>query len=262
MKKHAVCLLSAVPCRAEASDRSEMVSQLLFGDLVEIKDKKDAWLKIKILDDNYPAWVDEKQVLLLDARNYEKLAKSKIHVLEEVVSPLVNTMNKDIQTILLGSRIRGLNVESGEFEMAGLNFRMEGRTRTLPLKVKRKQLIEDAFTYLNAPYLWGGKSPMGIDCSGFVQMVYAMNGMQLPRDASQQADKGHALSFIEEAEEGDLAFFANSDGNIVHVGIMLSNHRIIHASGKVRMDKIDHQGIFREDINDYSHRLRIIKKLL
>ena len=102
---------------------------------------------------------------------------------------------------------------------------------------------------------------MGIDCSGFTQMVYGMNGISLPRDAYQQAESGHALSFIEEAEEGDLAFFDNNDGRITHVGIMLKKHRIIHASGKVRVDRIDHQGIFRDDLNDYSHSLRIIKKI-
>ena len=122
-------------------------------------------------------------------------------------------------------------------------------------------IIENAFLYMNSPYLWGGKSPLGIDCSGYVQMVYAMNGIDLPRDAYLQAEIGQSLSFIEEAEEGDLAFFDNDDGKIIHVGIMLKDHRIIHASGKVRVDRIDHQGIFRNESNDYSHSLRIIKKI-
>jgi len=116
--------------------------------------------------------------------------------------------------------------------------------------------------YLNAPYLWGGRSPFGIDCSGFTQVIYKLNGFKLPRDASQQATIGETLSFIEESESGDLAFFDNEEGNIIHVGIMLENNNIIHASGKVRIDKIDHQGIFNSETNTYSHRLRLIKKIL
>ena len=116
--------------------------------------------------------------------------------------------------------------------------------------------------YINSPYLWGGRSPFGIDCSGFVQLVYRMNGIQLPRDASDQAKIGQTLSFIEEAEEGDLAFFDNNEGDIIHVGIMLEDNRIIHASGKVRIDKIDHQGIYNVDTKQYSHRLRIIKAII
>ncbi|MEQ8323346.1 MAG: C40 family peptidase [Vicingaceae bacterium] len=262
MKKRAICLLSLVPCRSEPNDRSEMVSQLLFGDLVEIKAQKDSWSKILIIDDNYQAWVDSKQLHPLESKEFEKLLKARVCFLEELLVPLINTTTNEIQTVLLGSKIRGIKAKSSSFSIDKVNYVLEGKCRATVKIIKRKQLIEDAFTYINTPYLWGGKSPMGIDCSGFVQMVYAMNGLRLPRDASQQVELGHALSFIEEAEDGDLAFFANAEGKIIHVGIMLSNNRIIHASGKVRIDRIDHQGIFREDLNDYSHKLRIIKKII
>ena len=132
-------------------------------------------------------------------------------------------------------------------------------TKKNELKVR---LIENAYMFMNAPYLWGGKTPFGIDCSGLSQMVYKLNGIHLPRDAYQQAEKGITLSFVEEAEPGDLAFFDDAEGNITHVGILLENNLIIHASGKVRVDPIDHQGIFNKELNNYSHKLRLIKKII
>ena len=123
-------------------------------------------------------------------------------------------------------------------------------------------MLETAYLYLNSPYLWGGKTPFGIDCSGFTQMVYRLNGYHLFRDASQQAKQGEALSFIEESEPGDLAFFDNAEGEIIHVGIIMRDNYIIHAHGKVRIDRIDHSGIFNVDSNQYSHNLRVIKKII
>ena len=116
--------------------------------------------------------------------------------------------------------------------------------------------------YLNAPYLWGGKTPFGIDCSGFTQMVYKLNGYKIHRDASQQALEGEPLSFIEESEVGDLAFFDNDEGNIIHVGIIMENNYIIHASGKVRIDRLDHLGIYNPELKKHTHKLRVIKKII
>ena len=126
----------------------------------------------------------------------------------------------------------------------------------------KTNLLKTAFLYLNAPYLWGGKTPFGIDCSGFTQMVYRLNGYNIPRDASQQAKIGEPLSFIEESEVGDLAFFDNEEGNIIHVGIIMENNYIIHAHGKVRIDRLDHLGILNIDSGRHTHKLRVIKKII
>jgi cell wall-associated NlpC family hydrolase len=126
----------------------------------------------------------------------------------------------------------------------------------------KQALIQTAYMYMNTPYLWGGKTPFGIDCSGMVQMVYKLNGYNLLRDASQQATQGEALSFIEESEPGDLAFFDNEEGRIIHVGILLEDHHIIHAHGKVRIDRLDHLGIYNVDTQRHTHKLRVIKKII
>ena len=127
---------------------------------------------------------------------------------------------------------------------------------------EKDDLVKTAFLYLNAPYLWGGKTPFGIDCSGFTQMVYKLNGYKLLRDVSQQATQGEALSFIEESQPGDLAFFDNSEGEIVHVGIIMKDNYIIHAYGKVRIDRLDQSGIYNTEARKHTHKLRVIKKII
>ena len=259
--KYGICLLSIVPCRKEPNDRSEMVTQLLFGDLVKISTIKGKWLKMTNASDSYEAWIDRLQMHFISEKEYKNLLASDYYLTEDILTPLQSKEDGHIIPVVHGSRLYGVNKDMNHCNVVGSDFEISGHIRKKPTKTSRNAIIEDAFLYLNAPYLWGGKSPLGIDCSGYVQMVYAMNGIDLPRDAYLQAEIGQSLSFIEEAEEGDLAFFDNDDGKIIHVGIMLKDHRIIHASGKVRVDRIDHQGIFRNESNDYSHSLRIIKKI-
>ena len=126
---------------------------------------------------------------------------------------------------------------------------------------EKSKIITTALRFLNSPYLWGGRTPLGIDCSGFTQMVYRLQGIDLPRDAYQQSEVGTTLSFIEESEAGDLAFFDDQEGKITHVGIMLEDNHIIHASGKVRIDRIDQQGIFNKETGKHTHKLRLIKSI-
>ncbi|NRA92598.1 MAG: C40 family peptidase, partial [Psychroserpens sp.] len=198
----------------------------------------------------YEGWVDNKQYLEITEDEY-KTIKSQDHLLSSDLIEYVQDENAQLLTIPLGASLNGLQL---------LQHKFEGNTTSN--KQPKSNLIETAFMYINAPYLWGGKTPFGIDCSGFTQMVYKLNGHDLLRDASQQATQGQALSFIEESEPGDLAFFDNAEGIITHVGIIMKDNYIIHAHGKVRIDRLDHSGIYNVDQKLHTHKLRVIKKII
>ncbi|WP_281337335.1 C40 family peptidase [Flavobacterium eburneipallidum] len=250
-----ICNLAIIPLRSEASDRSEIVSQVLFGEHFEILEQFKQWSKIKLQYDNYEGWVDVKQYQIISETEYKLLSEDAI-VLNADLLEYITGPNNMLLPIPLGSSLSFLN--HNDINTSNLSF--EG-TKISGIKNKN-QLLNTAFMYLNAPYLWGGKTPFGIDCSGFTQMVYKINGYKLMRDASQQATQGDPLSFIEESEPGDLAFFDNEEGNITHVGIIMDNNYIIHASGKVRIDRLDHLGIYNAETNRHTHKLRVIKKIV
>jgi hypothetical protein len=250
-----ICNLAIIPLRFEPSDKSEIVSQVLFGEHFEILEQFKQWARIKMQYDGYEGWVDSKQFQLISESNFNQLSEDAIIVNADLIE-YITAPNNLLIPIPLASSLSFLN----HSEINTVNFDFEG-TKISGIKPK-KELINTAFMYLNAPYLWGGKTPFGIDCSGFTQMVYKLNGYKLLRDASQQAKQGEPLSFIEESEPGDLAFFDNDEGNIIHVGIIMENNYIIHASGKVRIDRLDHLGIYNAEINKHTHKLRVIKKII
>ena len=250
-----ICNLANIPLRIEPSDKSETVSQVLFGEHFETIEKSNQWLKIKLQFDGYEGWIDSKQIQTISESDYHLLSEDLI-VLNADLVEYITGPNNFLMPIPLGASLSFLNYN----EINKNNLSFEG------LKVNgskpKNKLIETAFMYLNAPYLWGGKTPFGIDCSGFTQMVYKLNGFKLMRDASQQVSQGEALSFIEESEAGDLAFFDNEEGNIIHVGIIMNDNYIIHANGKVRIDRLDHLGIYNPETNRHTHKLRVIKKII
>lgn len=250
-----ICNLAIIPLRLEPNDRSEIVSQVLFGEHFQVLEQLKQWSKIKLQFDDYEGWVDTKQYQVISKEDYKKLSQDAI-VLNGDLIDYITASNNFLLPIPLGASLLFLNNES----VNTANYDFEG-AKVSGIKPK-SELIKTAFMYLNAPYLWGGKSPFGIDCSGFTQMVYKLNGYKLLRDASQQSKQGDALSFIEESEPGDLAFFDNEEGNIIHVGIIMDDNYIIHASGKVRIDRLDHLGIFNADVNRHTHKLRVIKKII
>lgn len=235
----AIINVSIVPVRASNSDKSEMVSQLLFGEAIDILDTKKNWTKIRSLYDNYEGWIDSKQYVLISDEDFEKRDT-------EIITEKVLYYNHQDEKFLLsiGSEVERVNPK-------------EPTPNNL-----RDYIVEMALWFINVPYLWGGRSFFGIDCSGFTQIIYKANGIKIPRDAYQQAELGEVLSFIEEAEPGDLAFFENEDGKIIHTGIMLEDQKIIHAHGKVRIDDLDSIGIFNKDLNKHTHKLRFIKRIL
>jgi len=250
-----ICNLSIIPLRAEPSDKSEIVSQVLFGEHFEILENAKQWLKIKLYFDKYEGWIDVKQYQAISETNYNQLSNDSIILNSDLIEYIIGP-NNFLMPIPLGASLSFLNHN----EINSSNFNFEG-LKVSGIKPKNN-LIETSFMYLNTPYLWGGKTPFGIDCSGFTQMVYKLNGYHLLRDASQQALQGEALSFIEESESGDLAFFDNEEGKITHVGIMMEDNFIIHASGKVRIDRLDHLGIYNAEANKHTHKLRVIKKII
>lgn len=251
--------LNVVPCRAEPSDKSEQVTQLIFGELIKVYEKRQSWYRIKTNHDKYECWIDEKQFTFISEREFDALSTSTMPVVSDLAEVLEPQSEGSLLTVLFGSNLP--NFKDGSLHFKNHKWKYGGSSRNGKPSENKSTITENALFLLNAPYQWGGRSPFGIDCSGFVQLVYKLNGCLLPRDASEQAKVGQALSFIEEAEPGDLAFFDNEEGIITHVGILLSNNRIIHASGSVRIDKMDHQGIFNLEKRDYTHRLRILTKI-
>lgn len=252
--KYAVCQVSVSPLRAEFSDRSEMISQVLFGEKVEITETQNNWIKIRAEFDGYEGWADKKQFLEIPEAEFLNL-KSEFYAAESF-----NLMVENANPVTLPIAAHLPNLINGKLAFGTKNFDYLGESckGNLP----KSEIVPIAKLYLNTPYLWGGKSVFGIDCSGLVQQVYKLCGVTLPRDAYQQAEFGEALTFLEEAEPGDLAFFDNQEGKIIHVGIILEANKIIHAHGKVRMDPFDNNGIFNTDSQSYSHKLRVLKKLI
>ncbi|MBN9286086.1 MULTISPECIES: C40 family peptidase [Flavobacterium] len=251
----AICNLAIVPLRAESNDRSELVSQVLFGEHFKILEQTPNWSKIKLAFDGYEGWIDNKQFQSISEDNYNAISSSAA-ILNADLIEYITTPNNFLIPIPLGCSLTFLDIP----EINTPQFAFEG-VKVCGIKPKT-ELIKTAFMYLNAPYLWGGKTPFGIDCSGFTQMVYKLNGYSILRDASQQAGQGEALSFIEESEPGDLAFFDNEEGKIVHVGMIMEDNYIIHAHGKVRIDRLDHLGIYNIDTGRHTHKLRVIKKIV
>jgi len=248
--QYGLCYLSVVALRSEASDTSELISQVLYGDHFKVLEHRKSWSRIRLGFDKYEGWIDNKQFQFIDELEYKDLHKSDPLMSTDLVDFITN-QKQQLHPILLGSTLNGLSY---------LKHAFEGE-KSVGTKEKSK-LIDTAVLYLNTPYLWGGKTPFGIDCSGLVQMVYKLNGFKILRDASQQATQGDALSFIEESEPGDLAFFDNNEGDIIHVGMIMEDHQIIHAHGKVRIDLLDQSGIYNVDTKTHSHKLRVIKKII
>jgi hypothetical protein len=253
----AVTTLSLVPVRKEPSDKSEMVNQLLFGDTVEIVDEMESWKKVKQLFDDYEGWVDKKQLTEITDEQLSVINSSMPFVCADLFQIIIWNKNQ-ISPIVMGSSLPLYN--NHKFYIGSTEYSFDGSVTSTGERHPEK-VLEQAYMYLNAPYLWGGRSPLGIDCSGLTQMAFKLCGMKLKRDAWQQAEQGTTINQLSESRPGDLAFFRKSEGKITHVGIILPANRIIHASGKVRIDKIDPEGILNEESGEYTHSLGLIKRL-
>jgi hypothetical protein len=247
--QYGICQLSIVPIRSYADETAEMISQLLYGEHFKVLEQRKHWSKIRTAFDKCEGWVHNLQINLIDENQYTLLNNDDApeHTLDLVSYVEIDKGN--LLPIVLGSVFHETS-----------NHIHEGNLSAA--KQEKNNLINTALLYLNTPYLWGGKTPFGIDAAGFTQMVYRINGYKLLRTAEGQSSQGTPLSFIEECEAGDLAFFDNNEGIIDHVGIIMENNYIIHVHGKVRIDRIDHTGIFNKETGNYSHQLRVIKQII
>ncbi len=252
--KYGISNLSIVPMRNDAADQSEMVNQILFGEHFKVLERRKKWSKIRLAHDSYEGWICNKQWVEISEDDYKQLDTDVATITTDILDIITKDQH---QPIVIGSVLPFY--KSGYAIINTEMYKFEGFTT--PGFVKKEKLVENVLMYLNAPYLWGGRSPLGIDCSGLTQMVYRLQGFDLPRDAYQQAEVGTTLSFIEESQPGDLAFFDNNEGKVIHVGIILEDNHIIHASGKVRIDRIDQQGIFNTKLGTHTHNLRLIKSI-
>lgn len=262
-----ISLHSVVPVRTEARETAEMSTQILFAEQCEILAEQARWYQVRLCQDGQEGWVDKKMLTPLSADEEQKLPAEATAM---VLMPMAYAVSENNgQTIPLTAGTRLCNYKDGRFELLGVGFRIDpSMVLTAPLPLDEPHLLQAVRFFLNIPYLWGGKNAMGMDCSGFTQVVLSLFGKHLLRNASQQATQGIEVNGLEDAQAGDLAFFCkpnadneNNENNanngapapITHVGILIDKQRIIHCSGRVKVEKIDATGIFSIEQADAKH---------
>jgi len=250
--EYGICNLAVIPLRAEPDDRSEQVSQVLFGEAFEITEWTERWVKIITSTDGYVGWIGRLQFAMLGHIAYQGLKNVQAPLTYRAVTQAWKIADNSVIYLPAGSSLAFL--EGTTCKIGGDKFEIIGEIG------EREDIATTAKSFLNAPYLWGGRTHFGIDCSGYTQVVFKLNKIKIRRDASQQAEEGIKVNSLKEASLGDLAFFNNPEGKITHVGILLSGGHIIHASGKVKIDEIDNDGIYSVGLKRHTHKLHSIKR--
>lgn len=256
---HGLVTVPLVPLRTSNDETAEMATQLLFGEMVEMIEENNSWILIRNLKDNYIGWVNRKMIQPISESQYATLSAQNSMLVSRPYTLIYNSLLNQSMVIPAGSII--YQPDGADFNLLDESWSLIEPLTSMDKPVASYDIPRIAQQFINAPYLWGGKSIFGIDCSGLVQLVFAIGGHWLPRNASQQVAHGKTVDFITEARAGDLAFFENATNQITHVGIVLDGGYIIHASGKVRIDSIDTQGI-KSANGEYTHQLRVIKRLI
>jgi cell wall-associated NlpC family hydrolase len=249
--EYGICPLSMVPVYQNAEDNSGWITQLLYGEVFKIPETRKLWSRIRTPADHCEGWVKNTQITRLESTDYEGLkAPEGMRIASDLISH-ISTTEGLLMPIPVGASVHAASALSHTHE--GEVFQ-GGRGK--------ESLINTALLYLSSPEVKGGRSPFGIDADGLSQMVYRTVGVMLNRSAAAQASQGSPLSFIEESEPGDLAFFDGPEGVINHVGLIMGDNYVIHSHGKVRIDRLDHTGIFNTELRQYTHPLRVIVKIL
>ncbi|WP_316832133.1 NlpC/P60 family protein [Pedobacter aquatilis] len=257
--QYGICRVAIAPLRADASDRAEIVSQLLFGDHVEVIQKDERWWLVQNGYDGYEGWLDFKQLASISQEEFAAMHDCRLFAPLNY-NNVLKAADGSLYHLSSGSNLPFY--KDGFCYVGEEKFEVTFEPYNSELANFEKDIIPTAKFFQNIPYLWGGRNIFGLDCSGFTQTVFKLLNIKLNRDASQQAEQGELVGFLAECRAGDVAFFDNAEGKITHVGIMLNPNEIIHASGKVRIDPIDDQGIFSKELGKYTHKLRIIKRFV
>lgn len=256
---HGICPLNVIPVLDKPLDAGVMISQLLYGETFIIIQKKNKhWIKIQSTYCSVAGWVRTNQIQLITENTYYKLSVPSPKSLE-ISHPVFNEVTSRI--IVIGSILPhfdgiSLVMPDGKYIFNGQATKSEGLESTPDLVVKI------AKKYIHAPELKGGRTPFGIDSGALVQLVYNFFHIVLPRYPDEQSNYGEEIEFVDLAQEGDLAFFKSKDNNITHVGLIIGDRKVLHVNGCVRIDNIDHLGIFNNDLKRYTHKLRIVKRLI
>ena len=249
--KYVVCMVPVAPVRSEPDHFYEMSNQILFGEqLLILEETKEGWVKGQNQFDGYVGWVRVNQFLRMEellpaSTKYTADWVNEIYLGEQLLRIPFATNLSLLQAKYLPQTIK----------YNGVVWEAEKQ------KVDLETINHLASYCMNTGYLWGGRSVFGIDCSGFVQTIFKMMNISLLRDAKDQATQGEEVPFLQAVKAGDIAFFDDAEGKITHVGILLNQHSIVHASGNVRIDKIDNAGIIHSDTGLRTHQLRIIKRM-
>lgn len=249
--RYGICSLSIMPVYEAPDATSGMITQLLYGELFRVPESRKHWSRVRTLQDGSEGWIRNTQLHELDESGFQALEATALQGCSSELLSHICTREGILLPVPLGASVQHAPALSHSHEGA-----------VFPQSPAKGSLIETALLYLNSPELKGGRSPFGIDAAGLSQLVYKTLGIRLKRTPDQQALQGTPLSFIEESEPGDLAFFDGPDGVINHVGIIMRDNYLIHCYGKVRIDRLDHTGIFNTELRNYTHPLRVIVQIL
>jgi cell wall-associated NlpC family hydrolase len=257
---HGIVRNPCIPVRKEAAEQSEMVSQLLFGELYSLIESAGDWLYIRNDFDAYEGWISASSAHPLDEEQYRHYRGMECCVQPEAFQKLQKKPGEQPMLVPAGSQLYYEQNQRLKVHCVD-TWRMEKSCQP-PAGTLPDSMIRTGKKFLHIPYLWGGKSTFGTDCSGLVQTVFRIHGIRISRDTGSQVHEGKALNMLAEARTGDLLFFDNEEGEIIHVGMLMEEGYILHASGMVRLDPVDHQGIYSREKKRYTHKLRVIKRIL